>query len=333
MKLLVVGCGSIGKRHLGNFKALGVEEVGAVDTRPDRLREAADRFGVSALFGSVEDALAAGWDAVVVGVPTRHHLHVAEQAVSAGAHVLVEKPISDRLEGLEELLEKARNNGLVLMVGYTFRFWPPLRKLKELLDGGAVGRIYSAQVTFSEYLPDWHPWEDYRSWFMASKELGGGAILDESHALDMARWLFGEAESVYCVNDTISHLEITSDDLAEMVVRFRSGVVAAVHMDIFGRHHRKEIAVAGETGNASWDFYRSEVRLYRADEKVWQVWPFTCERNDMFVAEASHFLDCVAGKATPAVDGEDGRRTLELILAAVESSQRQQAIRPGGNGR
>ena len=327
MRLLVVGCGSIGKRHLGNFQQLGVPHLGAVDTRGDRRREVAERFGIKALYESLDEALAEGYDAVLVGVPTRHHLAVAQKAIAAGAHVLIEKPLADRLEGVETLLEEGRRRGLVLIVGYTYRFWPPLRKIKELLDGGAIGRVYSANITFSEYLPDWHPWEDYRSWFMASKELGGGALLDESHTIDFARWLFGEIDEVFCVNGHFSHLEITSDDLAEMTVLFRSGAVGNIHMDIFGRQHRKEMSIVGAEGNIDWDFYANEVRIYHSSAKAWQTWKFNCDRNEMFLAEDQSFLDCIAGKASPAVDGYDGLRTLKVILAAIESASTKQMVR------
>jgi predicted dehydrogenase len=321
MKLLVVGCGSIGKRHLGNFQQLGLTNLGAVDPRLDRRKEVTERFGITALYGSVDEALRDGYDAVVTCVPTRYHVDVAKAAVAYGAHVLVEKPIADRLDGLEELLEQSQKKGLCFMVGYTYRHWPPLVKIKKLLEQGALGRIYSVEITFSEYLPDWHPWEDYRNFYMAKKEQGGGAILDESHTLDFARWLFGEIDTVFCINGKFSHLEISSDDLAEMLVYFRSGAIGNIHMDIYGRHHRKEMAIIGERGNCYWDFYANEVKLYHAETKVWQNFKFGCDRNEMFVTEAQHYLDCINKKSQPAVDGFDGLKTLRVILAAMESSK------------
>jgi predicted dehydrogenase len=321
MRVLIIGCGSIGKRHLGNFQQLGVSHLGAVDPRPDRRQEVIERFGITAVYGSVEEALTDGYEAALVGVPTHFHIGVAEKAVAAGMHVLVEKPISDRIDGVRELLEQVTKKGLCLMVGYTFRFWPPVLKIKELIDQGTFGRIYSVQITFSEYLPDWHPWEDYRSWFMARKELGGGAMLDESHTLDFARWFFGEIESVFCINGQFSHLEITSDDLAEMIVSFRSGAIGNIHMDIYGRHHRKEMVIVGEKANCYWDFYANQVKVYHAEGKTWQTWQFTCDRNDMFLSEDRHFLDCIIKKTNPMVDGCDGLKTLQFILAAMESSR------------
>ena len=239
MRIAVVGCGSIGKRHLSNLKTLGVDQLAAIDTREDRLEEVRDRIGPEiACFTRIDEALAAGCDGVIVGIPTAHHVDAAMAALSAGAHVLIEKPISNRMEAARALIQAAESKNLTITVGYTYRFWPALKDVKAHLDKGVIGRVYSASIIFSEYLPDWHPWEDYRSWFMAHKDQGGGAVLDESHAIDIMRWLFGEATSVYGINGTISELEIDSDDLAEMVVRFDSRVIGSIHMDIYGRHRQ-----------------------------------------------------------------------------------------------
>jgi predicted dehydrogenase len=311
----------MGKRHLGNFRSLGVAHIGAVDSRQDRRQEVVEGLNVTPVYESVDEALKERYDAVLACVPTRFHFEVAEKAVAASAHVFVEKPIGDRLDGFEALLERARRSHLVFMVGYTYRFWPPLLKVKGLIAQSVIGKVYSVQITFSEYLPDWHPWEDYRSWFMAHKGLGGGAILDESHTIDFARWLFGEISAIFCINGRFSQLELTSDDLAEMVVTFQSGAVGTVHMDIFGRHHRKQMAIMGRDGNIYWDFYTNKVEIYHADGKHWESWQFNCERNDMFLAEARHFLECVAGQASPPVDGFDALKTLTVIHAAMQSAE------------
>lgn len=329
MRIAVVGCGSIGKRHLSNLKALGVDQLAAIDTREDRLEEVRDRIGSDiACFTRIDEALAPGCDGVIVGIPTAHHVDAAMAALSAGAHVLIEKPISNRMEAARTLIQAAESKNLTITVGYTYRFWPALKDVKAQLDKGVIGRVYSASIIFSEYLPDWHPWEDYRSWFMAHKDQGGGAVLDESHAIDIMRWLFGEATSVYGINGTISELEIDSDDLAEMVVRFDSRVIGSIHMDIYGRHHRKELAIQGELGNIYWDFYSNIVKVYHADSETWTQTQFEDDRNDMFKAEVAHWLKSIAVGLPPLVDGRDAINTLAIALAAQASSESGKAIVP-----
>jgi predicted dehydrogenase len=326
MNALVVGCGSIGKRHLRNLQQIGVDRLGAVDSREDRRQEIADAIGITNLYASVDEAMADGYDAVVAGVPTAYHMAVARSAIEHNAHVLVEKPLANNDEGVEELLKEAERRKLIFMVGYTYRFWPPLQKVKQLLDGGVIGRAYTAQILFSEYLPDWHPWEDYRHWFMASKAQGGGALLDESHTIDIARWLFGEIDSVFAINGRHSHLEIDADDLAMITAKFSSGLVGNIYMDIFGRHHRKELWVAGEKGNIYWDFYRNEVTLAEPGRDAPQKWTFEDDRNDMFLNQSRHWFQCIAGKEMPRVDGYDGLKTLRVILAAIESSETEKLV-------
>ena len=133
MNALVVGCGSIGKRHLRNLQEIGVDRLGAVDSREDRRQEVADALGITNLYASVDEAMADGYDAVVAGVPTAYHMAVARSAIEHNAHVLVEKPLANNDEGVEELLKEAERRKLIFMVGYTYRFWPPLQKVKQLL--------------------------------------------------------------------------------------------------------------------------------------------------------------------------------------------------------
>lgn len=331
LRIIVVGCGSIGKRHLGNLKALGVENLVAVDTRKDRLQEVTERIGSEILCSdNLSEQLKSKCDGVVVCVPTSIHLDVAKEAIKSGASVLIEKPLSNTSEGVPELLSLAKESSLVVAVGYTYRFWPALQKIKYFLENDQIGQIYSANIIFSEYLPDWHPWEDYRSWFMAKKELGGGALLDESHAIDIMRWLFGEARTIYGVNGTFSKLEIDSDDLAEIIVRFHSGVIGSIHMDIYGRHHRKELSIQGELGNIYWDFYKNTVALYQANLEKWEVIQFEDDRNDMFLNEVRHWLNAIQGGPKVPVDGYDALKTLSFALAANESSMNDKVVEPFG---
>jgi len=327
VKLLIVGCGSVGKRHLGNFKTIGVDDIGAVDKRSDRLKEVQEKFSVKKVYSDLDAALNEKYDAAVVATPPSLHIPIATKLAENKCHLLIEKPISDNLDGIETLLKVVRDNKLILLVGYTYRFWPPLIKVEELLKKKILGRVYSVRIEFSEYLPDWHPWEDYRTFYMAKKELGGGAILDESHTIDFARWFFGEIKEISCINDKISTLEISSDDIAEMLVRFKSGVVGNIHLDIFGRSHRKNLEIICEKGNIYWDFYQNKVEIYYGDDKRWEIYPYNCERNLMFLEEAKHFLQCVRNGTPPKISGEDGVKTLKCVLAAIESSKTKKVIK------
>lgn len=325
--LLVLGCGSIGKRHINNFTGLGVKDIIAVDPREDRRAEVASRFGVTKLYPTIEQALAHKVDAAIICSPTSMHVQPSLELARRGAHLMIEKPISHNLDGVDELLKVCADKKLVCFIAYVMRFYPPLATVKRLLDEGAVGTVLSVRTENSSYLPDWHPWEDYRTFYMAKKDQGGGAILDESHTIDYMRWFFGEAERVFAFNGKISGLEIDSDDLAEMVVRFRSGAVGSIHLDLMGRAPRKNLEVIGTEGTLLWDYDGHEVKVFRPATKSWERFPHQVDDyNQVYIAESRHFLDCVRTGTPPLITGEDGKRTLQLILASMDSARQERTV-------
>ncbi|MFN8058446.1 MAG: Gfo/Idh/MocA family oxidoreductase [Vicinamibacterales bacterium] len=333
MRVLIVGAGSVGKRHLLNLRGLGVAELGMVDARADRREAVAREAGVVGVYESVDAATRDPYDAMVVATPTACHTADAMAGLSAGMHVLMEKPISHELDGVAETLDLARRAARAYMVGYTYRFSPMLQRAKALIEAGTIGRLLFMDVTFSQYLPDWHPWEDYRSWFMSRKDLGGGALLDETHGIDLARWFAGEVRDVFAHVGNLSALEMTADDFAQLLVTFADGAKGSIHLDVFGRRHRRTVDLFGERGHVSCDMSTSEMRVYEADAKVSNVVTFAGERNDMFVAEVRHFLECVAGRAAPCVSGEDALQTLAVALAARASSASGRLVAVGDGRR
>jgi len=325
MKYLVIGTGSIGKRHLRNLLSIGTlpADIAVVEPRKDRQEEVKSFFKIEKIFTSLEDAAGtAKYDAALVCSPTNLHIPAAIQLAERKTHILMEKPLAHNLDGAKELKEIVEKNNLVFMVAYIFRFSPLTKKVKELLDEKAIGKVLSARGEFSEYLPDWHHWEDYRKFYMAKKTQGGGSILDQSHILDLIHYLLGGFNSVYAVNSKISSLEIEADDIAEMIINLKNGIIASVHTDIFGREHKKSLEIKGEKGNILWDFYLNEVRHYEADNKCLRLYrKFPADFNLCYIEELKHFISCCQGKEKPLATLEEGMETMQLILAAEKSQK------------
>ena len=171
-----------------------------------------------------------------------------------------------------------------------------------------------------QYLPDWHPQEDYRQGYSAHYDLGGGVILDLIHELDYVRWLVGEVRQVACFAGHVSTMEFETEDVAEILLQFESGAIGNVHMDYVQRVPSRTCRIIGEEGTIIWDYYAKEVRLFETRQPGWQVFQQEgFERNDMFVDEMRHFLACLEGRETPVVDVEEGSEILRLALAARES--------------
>jgi predicted dehydrogenase len=286
--------------------------------------------GFAAEYVNLDQALADQRpDVVLVTNPTNLHIATACTALRAGAHVLVEKPLGGSMHGVAELLETARANGRQLMVGYNLRFHPGLARLKALLEAGAIGRIVSARAEAGEYLPGWHPWEDYRAGYSAQRELGGGAVLTLSHELDALCWLLGPPLRMTALAAHASSLEIDVEDVAEIALEFESGALGSVHMDYVRRPPRRTIEVVGELGVMRWEFERNRLELYDLNAGQWRIEQGDArfERNKMYLDELRHFAACVRGDlARPLIDGEQGAAVLAIALAVLGSVRDGRAV-------
>ena len=327
LRFLVIGCGSIGKRHISNLIALNTGEILAFDVRGDRRSEVESQFGVEAL-DNLEDAWKRGPDVALITAPTSAHVSLALQAAEHGCHLFIEKPLSDRLEGVAQLLKAVQEKNLVTLVGCNLRFHPGLANVKKLLEEGAIGRVVAARVEVGQYLPDWHPWEDYRQGYSARRDQGGGVILDAIHEIDYIRWMLGEVEAVACFTGKLSHLDIETEDTAAILLRFTSGAIGEVHMDYVQRAYSRTCHIIGDEGTIRWDYMAGEVRWYSAAAREWQVFanPPGWEPNQMYLEEMQHFLKCLTREEEPALDVFEGTRVLEVAVGAKASAETGQLV-------
>jgi predicted dehydrogenase len=326
MKFLIAGLGSIGRRHLKNLVALGERDIVLYRTHQSTLPDdELDDFPVET---DLQAALAHQPDAVIVANPTALHLQVAIPAARAGCSLLLEKPVSHNLDGLAELQEAVQAGGGQVLVGFQFRFHPGLRQIKACLAREEIGRPLAVRAHWGEYLPDWHPWEDYRQGYSARTDLGGGVILTLCHPLDYLRYLLGEVEALWAFTAANSELDIPVEDTAEIGLRFKSGVVGSVHLDYIQRPASHHLEIIGGQGTIRWDYHTGEMRVYRVPEAGWQPYslPENFERNTMFLNQMEHFIKVLRGKEQPVCSLNDGIRALELALAAHDSARQGEVI-------
>jgi predicted dehydrogenase len=320
-----VGAGSIGRRHLANLRQLGVKELAACDPDLSRLAPMETELRVQP-FSDLNAGLAVHKpDVVFICTPPVLHVSQASQAIRAGCHVFIEKPLSNSLEGVDQLVAEAHAGGRIVQIGYNLRFHPGLGKLKQLIESGALGRVLWARAEAGQYLPDWRPWQDYRQSYTARHDLGGGILLDGSHELDYITWLLGYPSEIMCMAGKVSSLQVDVEDCADLLLRFANGAQAQVHLDFVQRDYTRSCKIVGELGTALWDFTDREVRFFSGDTKDWQSFSYTFEPNDMYVSEVSEFLSCVADGNNPLVDLDQGAAVLKLVLAAKSAAERRAA--------
>lgn len=327
MKILLVGLGSIGQRHLRNLATLGCTDLWAVRVRNRPLPELPPGVRLQT-FADLEEALTQGPEVVFVTNPTSLHVPTALAAARRGCHLFIEKPLGHTLEGVAELAEEVERRRLTVLVGCSLRFHPGLLQVKALLDSGRIGSVIAARLQVGEYLPGWHPWEDYREGYSARRDLGGGVILTLIHELDYSRWLFGDPTRVVAFGGKRTSLEVDVEDVAAILLEFPHGPVVQLHMDYIQRPPSRTCQIVGEAGQIIWDYYGEGVRLYGADSGAWTLFPHPpgLERNTVYLDEVRHFLDCLGGRATPAVKLADGLRVLEMAMAARTSLEKGEVV-------
>ena len=314
MRFLIAGSGSIGRRHMNNLLQLGERDIILYRTFKSTLPDKElDGFPVEI---DIHAALGHSPDAVIIANPTAYHLDVAIPAAEAGCHLFIEKPISHQLQRLDLLKAALQKGGGKVLIGYHFRYHPHFRQTKLLLDEGKIGRPLSAHAHYGDYLPQWHPWEDYRHGYSARPDLGGGVALTLCHPIDYLMWFLGEAQTLWKVQDKISDLDIQVEDITELGLRFANGAFGSVHLDFYQQPPAHYFEIVGSEGTIKWNHDDNILHIYSSKNKCWEAIPAPhgFERNDMFLSEMKHFIDVVCGVSAPLSSLHDGERVLKLIL-------------------
>jgi predicted dehydrogenase len=329
-RILVSGVGSAGERHVRNLLTLGQDEIAVHRTCALPFRTLDRDFRSFVDLGQAF----AEWrpDIVFATGPTSLHLAVAIAAAEAGCHVFVEKPLAHSVDGIERLARALERSGRSLMVGYMLRFHPLLGRVRDWLADGTLGRPLYWRSIWAEYLPDWHPWEDYRQGYAARRDLGGGPALTYSHDIDLALWLFGAVGQACALPMPESPLRMEFAPGVDLLLRHASGVLASLHLDFYQRPPQRSYEIVGTRGRAVLDYYGGRLTRYASPDddavtpreldvstpsEVVEV-QLGWDRNDMFIAELGYFFDCLEHGRQPEPGLEDGVAAVRLALALCD---------------
>jgi predicted dehydrogenase len=329
--------GSIGQRHARNLRKLfgggvrliayrsrGTSPVVADGLTADVGRSVDEEYGLESVY-SLDEALERSPNVAFVCNPTSLHLDAAVACARAGCDLFIEKPVADTTDGLDQLVDLVNDKRLVVGVGCQLRFHPALVLLNERIGDGSIGRPLAARAEVGEYLPDWHPYEDYRDSYAARRSLGGGVILTLIHEIDYLTWLFGVPKHVFAVGGHLSSLDIDVEDVASVLARCDvDGRPFPVHLqlDYLRRPPRRTCAVLGESGALDLDLRRNRLTLTSTTGTETTLFDEpSLDRNELFVAELADFMSARSRREAPRVSLAAGIAGLRVALAARESIQ------------
>lgn len=340
MKILMVGLGSIGQRHLRNIlAALGNEaEILAYRVRKEKtvitenlaIEEGAelDKKYRYVSYDNLDSALSASPEVVFICNPSSMHIPVALAAARHGCHLFIEKPLSHNLDGIEELISLTDEKRLVALVGFQLRFHPCFVKLKELITEEKVGNLLAVHIEVGEYLPGWHQWEDYRRMYASRKDLGGGVVLTQIHEIDYATDLFGPPRSIYALGGHFSSLELNVEDTADILMECNNkdrSLPVFIHMDYLQRPPTRKCRVIGENGVITMDLCEPYVMVVNNDGNKDYYRCNVFDRNQLFLNEIKHFFSCIRGETKPVVDlrkAFTGMKTVMAVKKSIETGEK-----------
>lgn len=325
MKVLVVGYGSIGKRHIQNLLKLGKSEIIVCTKKKDPLLL---RKGCK-IYNSLKEAVKEKPEIGIITNVTSLHVKTSQKLAHANCHLFIEKPLSDSYDNLDNLSALVKKQKLITLIGCNLRFHPCIRKIKELILDKKIGKIISVKVENGSYLPDWHPYENYKKSYTSREDLGGGVVFTCIHEIDYLYWFFGDAKEVFSFTGRYSNLGINADDLSSILIRFKNDVIAEVHLDFFQRPNFRSCKIIGTRGTIYWDSDINKVKLYDVKKGKWtnKLQLRNYDYNKMYFDELLYFLECVKHRRRSINDLSHAIRTLKIALAIKKASKIKKSVK------
>lgn len=326
MKITVIGYGSIGQRHVANLLLISNLQI-IVCTKQKITNPCPKRVKI---LNSIFDCLKEKPDIAIIANESSFHVSAAIKFAKSGIDIFIEKPLSTSMKETKELLSIIKEKKLITQMGCQFRFHKCIKKIKNLLLNNKVGKVITVRSECGSFLPDWHPYEDYRKSYAARTELGGGVVLTNIHEIDYLYWLFGDVEEVFSLAGKFSNLKISADDLSIGILKFKNNVIAELHLDYFQKPDFRSCKIIGSKGTIYWDSNTNIIKLYDNKKNKWiKVLKWSnYDRNLMFKEELIHFLNCIKKHKTTINPVEtDGIKTLEIGIAIIKSSEKRKIIK------
>ena len=325
MKILVVGYGSIAKRHIENLMKMSNIDILVFTSVSKHLKNHKE----CKFFKNIQDAINEKPNAAIICSVTSRHIENSLILAKSGIHLLIEKPLSNTITKTDNLLKITKNKKLITLMGCNLRFHPCIQKIKTLLEDNAIGKVFFVQAEHCSYLPDWHPNEKYENSYAANKNLGGGVLLTSIHEIDYLYWFFGMPKDVFSFTEKITTLKVTADDFSSVLLHFKNNIVAEIHLDFFQKPISRGCKIVGSKGIIQWDYTKESVQLFNYKNNRWKkiLTLNFFNINQTYRDELKHFIKCLQNREKSLNPISDGIDTLKIALNAKKSSKIKKVVK------
>ena len=331
MNIAVIGVGSIGKRHLKTLSSLAseenIKEIRCFDQNYERAEEAKNNNKNIKVSKTIEDAVQ-NVDIVFLCVPTSLHYDVWAEIKKLGDfNYFIEKPLSHTFNNCDEMIFHQKRIKKHALIGYMLRLHPVLNRAKTLIQENTVGKVLSVRAESGFYLPFWHPWEDYRDFYMSWKVGGGGALLDTSHEIDYLMWMFGDIAYAQGYTQTISDLEMTADDYTACLFEFKNGIMGELHLDLLQPEETRYLKVVGSNGVLIADLISNTVTHNTIDDTNWKTEQIEVSFDDIYEEEVRNVIKCIRGEKSKTTSIDEAAKVMQIVEAIRRSSSNGNRVR------
>lgn len=329
--ILIVGLGSMGKRRIRCMKKIGFSKIFGFDPRKDRRKDAEKLYKIETV-SSLSDGLAKHPNCMIISTPPDLHYTYASIAIKNNIHFFTEVNISSK--DISRIIKKMQRKSIVGVPSSTMLFHPMIKKLEKLLKNKQIGKILTVYYHFGHYLPNWHPWEDYRKFYVSKKETGAAREIVPFELVWMKN-LFSEILSVYGSIHKLSKLEVDIDDIYQVFIEFKNKIQCTFIIDVFTEPAINETKIIGEKGVILCDHNTGIIRIGKGNkwkeiktktEKMASGYKGNTPSDSTYVEEMKDFLNTIQKKSPPKHTFFDELKILQVLDAIEKSNKKSKKI-------
>lgn len=333
MKLLFVGLGGVGQRHLRNclslypdaeihsFRERGLTFEISNDLKTDPTTNIDKKYGITN-HSSLTSAISVSPNAVIISNPSSMHFEIFSKCIENKIPCFVEKPLAVSTDGLSEIVLMAEKYNLTTMVGFQLRFNPVIKELKRIIDNKELGQVFSFRAEVCEYMPGFHPYEDYRNLYCSKKALGGGVVLTQIHELDLIIHLFGTPDRVIAYGGKLSSLEIDVEDSVDILMQ-KDNLSMSLRMDYLQNPRRRSGVIYGEKDWVEYDLVNLKIKFGSGKRFSWDDF----DRNSMFLDEMKDFFISLDENRDSSISIKEGSKSLYLAEGILKSLNNDKEVK------